>query len=315
MVLVVPGDLQDNAGRMSQLLGLLGLSLLLGILARRSGRFPIQTPLALNAFIIHVALPALVLREVHRLKLDPRLLASALTPWLVFAGAWLLMRGVGPRLGLGPRSVAALVLTAGLCNTSFVGLPLIEALLGPEALPVALVVDQLGSFLALATVAALVAARASARDTHPRALLWRVVTFPSFLALVAALLTRAWDWPGWLEVTLGRFGALLTPLALFTVGFQLRLSGMKGRLRALTLGLGYKLVLAPLGVALLLLGVPGLERMTFETTVLQAAMAPMVSGAILAAEHDLDPELSALMVGLGIPLSFATVPLTLWLMR
>ena len=106
MVLVVHADLQDNAGRMSQLLGLLGLSLLLGIVARRSGRFPAQTPLALNAFIIHVALPALVLREVHRLKLDPRLLVIALTPWLVFAGAWLLMRGVGPRLGLGPRSVA-----------------------------------------------------------------------------------------------------------------------------------------------------------------------------------------------------------------
>jgi hypothetical protein len=314
IVLVVHVDLQDNAGPMSQLLGLLGLSLLLGMVARRSGRFPVQTPIALNAFILYVALPALVLRVVHHLTLAPGLLAAALSPWLVFAGAWLLMRTVGPRLGLEPRSVAALVLTAGLSNTAFVGLPLIEALLGHEALAVAVVVDQLGSFLALSTVATLVAARASAQDTRPRALLWRVVTFPPFLALVAATLSRPWAWPGWLEETLGRFGALLTPLALFAVGFQLRLSGLKGRLRALTLGLGYKLALAPLGVALLLLAVPGMERLTFEVTVLQAAMAPMVSGAILAAEHDLDPELSALMVGLGIPLSFATVPLALWLM-
>ena len=34
-----------------------------------------------------------------------------------------------------------------------------------------------------------------------------------------------------------------------------------------------------------------------------------------AADYGLDPELSALMVGLGIPLSFATVPGALWLMR
>jgi predicted permease len=41
----------------------------------------------------------------------------------------------------------------------------------------------------------------------------------------------------------------------------------------------------------------------------------MVSGAILASEHELDPDLAALMVGLGIPLSFLTAPLWLWLVR
>jgi predicted permease len=46
--------------------------------------------------------------------------------------------------------------------------------------------------------------------------------------------------------------------------------------------------------------------------VLQNAMAPMVSGAILASEHELDPELAALMVGFGIPLSFLTAMLWMW---
>jgi hypothetical protein len=39
----------------------------------------------------------------------------------------------------------------------------------------------------------------------------------------------------------------------------------------------------------------------------------MVSGAILASEHRLDPELAALMVGFGIPLSFLTVLAWMWL--
>ncbi len=299
---------------MSQLLGLLAASLLLGAIARRSGRFPEQTALALNAFILNVALPALVLRVVHGLSLSPELLAAAATPWLVFGLAWLFFRAVGPRLGFAPGTVAALVLTGGLSNTAFVGLPLIEGLLGPEALRVAVVVDQLGSFLALATVATLFAARTVAKDLRPGALLKKVVGFPPFLALVAALLAHPWAWPVWLDVVLGRLGDLLTPLALFSVGFQLRPSGVKGRVGALALGLGYKLALAPLAVALVLLALPGIRPLTFEVSVLQAAMAPMVTGAILAADSGLDPELAALMVGLGIPLSFATVPCALWLL-
>ena len=300
---------------MSALVGLLAASLLLGAIARRSGRFPEQTPLALNAFVLNVALPALVLRVVHKVSLAPELLAAAATPWLVFGGSWLFFRTVGPRLGFAPDTVSALVLTSGLSNTAFVGLPLLEGLMGPKALEVAVVVDQLGSFLALATVATLFAARAAAKDTRPGVLLRKVLGFPPFLALVAALLARPWEWPGWLDGVLGRLGELLTPLALFSVGYQLRLSGMKGRVRALALGLGYKLVLAPVMVALVLLVLPGIGRLTFEVSVLQAAMAPMVTSAILAADHGLDPELSALLVGLGIPLSFATVPCALWLMR
>ncbi|MFY0563747.1 AEC family transporter [Archangium lansingense] len=300
---------------MSALVSVLAASLLLGAIARRSGRFPEQTALVLNAFVLNVALPALVLRAVHHLTLAPELLAAAATPWLVFGCSWLFFRTLGPRLGFPPGTVAALVLTGGLSNTAFVGLPLIEGLMGREALQVAVVIDQLGSFLALGTVATLFAARAAAKDTRTGALLKRVAVFPPFVALVAAFLSQPWDWPAWVDVVLGRLGDMLTPLALFSVGFQLRPSGVKGRMRALALGLGYKLALAPLAIALLLWLLPGMSRLTFEVSVLQAAMAPMVTAAILAADHELDPELSALMVGLGIPLSFATVPIVLWLLR
>lgn len=299
---------------MLSVLGLLILSLLLGMLARRSGRFPEQTPSALNTYVLNVALPALVLRSVHGLTLAPELLLSALTPWLVFAGAWALLGFVGPRLGLAPGSVAALVLTAGLGNTSFVGLPLIEGLLGPTGLPVAVVIDQLGSFLVLATLATVFATRAAAKDTSARALGRKLLGFMPLWALGLALVTHPFTWPDGVDGVLARLGATLTPLTLFSVGYQLRLSGLKGRGRALCLGLGYKLVLAPVGIALLLLASGRLDRLAFEVTVLQAAMAPMVTAAILSTDHGLDPDLSALMVGVGIPLSLLTVPVALWWM-
>jgi predicted permease len=49
-------------------------------------------------------------------------------------------------------------------------------------------------------------------------------------------------------------------------------------------------------------------------TILEAAMAPMITGAIVAKENDLDPELCSLMVGIGIPLSLLSVPLLAWLL-
>jgi hypothetical protein len=301
---------------MSNVIGLLGACLVLGALARRSGRFPEAAPVALNAFVLNVALPALVLRAVHGLAFAPGLLLAAATPWLVFLMAFGLFRGLGGRLGLSRDTAACLVLTGGLSNTAFVGLPMAEALLGHAALGVAVVVDQLGSFMVLGTLATLFAARASAEvELDTGALLKRFLVFPPFLALVLGLVLRPFAYPGWVEALLERLGDMLTPLALFSVGFQLRLGRVHHHVRPLVLGLGYKLVLAPAVIALLVLGIPGMPSLTRQTIVLQAAMAPMVSGAILAAEHDLDPELSALMVGIGIPLSFALAPLSVWLMR
>jgi malate permease and related proteins len=48
--------------------------------------------------------------------------------------------------------------------------------------------------------------------------------------------------------------------------------------------------------------------------VLESAMAPMISAAILASDHDLEPDLANAVLGVGILLSFVTVPIaSYWL--
>ncbi|RYZ37718.1 MAG: AEC family transporter [Myxococcaceae bacterium] len=295
---------------MGQVIGLLGVCLVLGVLARRGGRFPEATASVFNVFLLNVSLPALVLRAMHRLEFVPGLVVAVVAPWLLFLGASLFLRLLGPRLGLSRESVAALVLTAGLGNTAFVGLPMAAALLGPDGMAVAVVVDQLGSFLVVATLATLTAAKAHAQASlSARTLVRKVLVFPPFQALVLALVLRPFAFPDWMDAVLQRLGDLLTPLALFIVGFQLRLGGLRERVPALALGLSYKLVLAPLVLLAVLAFMPGLALVVKQATVLQIAMAPMVTGALLAAEYELDPELAVLMVGVGIPLSFFTAPL------
>ena len=84
---------------------------------------------------------------------------------------------------------------------------------------------------------------------------------------------------------------------------------MKGRMRELSLGLAFKLVLAPAVIALIYAGVFGARGETTQIIVFESAMAPQIGAAIVAIEHDLDPSLVTLMIGVGIPLSFLSLPL------
>ena len=61
-----------------------------------------------------------------------------------------------------------------------------------------------------------------------------------------------------------------------------------------------------------LLGANG--QMT-QVTIFEAAMAPQIGAAIVAIEHKLDPPLVTLMVGIGIPLSFLTLPVWWYMLQ
>lgn len=264
---------------------------------------------ALNWWVIYIALPAVVLSQVTRLDSSAPLLLPALSIWLVFLGGWLLMAVAGRLLGWTRDRIGAMALTAGFGNTSFVGYPLIEALHGSGGLGLAVIADQFGSFIAMATLGLATAALYSGQQVDALAIVRRLLVFPAFWALLAALALRTLDCrPTALLELSERLGLTLTPLALFSIGLQLRLRSLGGDAAALTLGLGWKLLLAPFLVGLLLWA----TRLDWHATtiiVLQAGMAPMVTAAIIAQQHGLAPTLASRMVGLGLGLSLLTIPL------
>lgn len=294
---------------------LLAVAFAAGILLRRTGRFPDSTPIALNGFVIHVSLPALTLLHVHRLQLDRSLLLTALMPWLFFGLAWGFYSAIGRWAALPSRTVGALILVTGLGNTSFVGLPMIEAWFGKEWIGVGVVADQLGSFLALSTLGILTATARSSGATSPRELVRRIVLFPPFQALILALLLRPVAFPGAMVAVLQKLGDTLTPLALASVGFQLRFRIAPGVAKPLALGLFFKLLLGPALVYLLYVVVLGAHGPVVGVTIFEAAMAPMITAGIIAIDHDLDPPLVTLLIGVGIPLSFLTLAGWWWLLR
>lgn len=150
------------------------------------------------------------------------------------------------RLQLVAAETGALILTGGLPNTSFVGLPMTEARIGRDGLAYGIVIDQLGLYLALSTFGLLVAARYGGQPMHWSVIARRVITFPPLIALVVAFVLRPMPFPSVLGDALGRLGATFAPIALLAVGCQLRLDAQRTNSMALDLGLGYKLILGPL---------------------------------------------------------------------
>lgn len=288
---------------------LLGLCLVLGIVLRRMGRLPDNAAATLNGFIVNISLPALTLVYVHDLKLSSNLILSALMPWIAFGVGFVFFWQVARMLKLSRAATGGLILTGALGNTSFIGLPMIEAFYGPSHLGLGILIDQLGSYFVLSTAGILVASiYSSSGGFDVKKIARKILMFTPFQAFVLALVLIPFSYPDWLDVVLRKLGATLVPLALLSVGFQLRLSHMLGKAKPLAVGLGFKLVLAPLLIALLFMGALGLNGDVWRVTIFEAAMAPMIGASIVAMDHDLDPPLVTMMVGIGIPLSFLTLP-------
>ena len=289
---------------------------LAGVVLRRFRLLPEDAPATLNAVILHLSLPALVVLHLQRLRLDASLLVPILAPWLLFALGLVFFTALRRVARWSPATTGGLILSGSLANTSFVGLPMIEAFYGASFLSVGILMDQLGTYLILSTLGILVVALfspdAPARPTA-RSVLRKIIRFPPLIALVAGLALADVPLPGPATAALERIGATLAPLALLSVGFQLRLADAAGRGSALAAGLLFKLVLGPLLVVAILVGLLGAEGPTIQVAAFEVAMASQIGGAIVASQNRLDPPLVTLMVALGIPLSFLTLPVW-WLL-
>jgi predicted permease len=283
--------------------------LAIGVVAGRLPRLPDGTARVLDAVVINISLPALVLALVPKLELTAEAAVPVAVAWASLAVSatvvWLLSRS----FGWDRRTTGTLLVVVPLGNTSFLGIPAVEALLGALHLPYAIIYDQLGSFLALTTYGAVVAGRyGSARTTpHLGETVRRVLTFPPFVALVVAAVLIVTGLPAALAEVAARIGATVTPLTMIAVGMRLRLPRRDATLPPLVSGLVLRLIAVP-ALAYGTASVLGADGRAWDASVLEAAMPPMVTASVVAIAAGLDERLAANLVGVGVLAAMATLP-------
>ena len=286
----------------------------LGMLFARLRVFASNAPETLNKVVLYLCLPAAVLLYVPRLQFQLHLLGLVLTPWLLMLATLALVALGGRLLRLDRARQGVLLLCVALGNTSFIGYPMVRALLGEDAVQYAVVYDQFGTFILLSTVGLYVVARYSG-DAAPtvREILLRIARFPPPWALLAGLTLMPEQPPEWIASGLRRLAEAMLPLVMLAVGLSIQLRLPRDEVRPLATGLALKLLVMPA------LAVPislafGMPAIMLRANVLESAMPTMISAAALAMAHGLAPRLAAALVGYGIVLCLATLPAWAWLL-
>ena len=287
----------------------------LGMAFSRLRALPDNTADVLNRIVLYVCLPAAVLIYVPRLHLDISLIGLVATPWLLMLCTLAAVSLATRVFGFARDVHAVLLICVALANSSFIGYPMVRALLGDHALPYAVVYDQFGTFVLLSTFGLYVIARYSG-DTPPTAaqILLRIAKFPPLWALLFALTLMPEQPPAWIGTGLKQLADAMLPLVMLAVGFSIQLRLPLDELRPLGIGLLLKLLVMP-ALALPISWAFGLHGTMLQANVLESAMPTMITAAALAMSHRLAPRLAAALVGYGILLSLVTLPAWVWVLQ
>jgi malate permease and related proteins len=288
-----------------------------GIFLRYRKLLPPDAHKGINAWIIYLALPAVSFKYLPHIQWSNDLLFPVIGPVVVWLGGWLYSRAYASANKLNKPTEGALKLSTGLANTSFLGFPLVAAWFSAGEVGIAVICDQV-TFMLLATAGIIVAINSS--GTHRLSLsvvVKRLFSFPPFWGCIAALTIPRFIDISSLDPFFNTLAATVGPLALFSIGLQLRFEGWRKEVKHISFALLYKLLLAPLlvlAVALLW----GLKGTIAQVTVFEAAMATLLSSGIVAEQYNVRPQLSSLIIGIGIVLSFITSALwyyiVMWLL-
>jgi len=287
---------------------LIGLCILAGIFFRKSKSLPKDAHKGINAWIIYIALPAVSFKYLPHILWTKDLLFPALAPICIWVVGWLFITLYSRFQNSSKATSGGLKLTSSLSNTSFVGFPLIVAYFSEKELAIAIICDQV-TFTLLSTIGIIVAIRSSQNQKlSPKLVLKKLATFPPLIGCVLALILPHFINLSTLDPLFDKLAGTVGPLALFSIGLQLKFGGWFSELKHISFALLYKLILAPV-VVLLIAVILGMTGTITKITIFEMAMPTLLTAGVVADQYNLNPKLSNLVVGIGILLSFITTGL------
>lgn len=146
---------------------------------------------------------------------------------------------------------------------------------------------------------------------NPKIVLKKIATFPPFIAFVLALVLPCFVDISVANPVFDKLMATMSPMAVFSIGLQLRLGSIGKEWRQVSTALIYKLFLAPL-LILAVAMIIGEKGSASQVSVFEASMSSHITVSLLASQNGLNPRLCSLIVGVGIIAGFVTAPLWAW---
>lgn len=293
--------------------------ILIGFLAAKWRRLPIEGLAWLNFLVVYVSLPALFYQSLSKTPI-----AELGNGWFVVmttgstATIFALSLLVGLKARRGDLSEATIIaVSGGYANVGYMGPGLALAALGAgAAVPTALILC-FDSALMFALVPMLMAIAGSEQKPMLATIadiVARIVLHPFILGTVAGILASATGFhaPDVVDRLLTYLMQLSMPCALFALGVTVALRPLAGIPSELPFILILKLIGHPLLVLVLLNALGGVDPIWIATAVLIASLPPALSAFILAQQYGVYEDRSSTIILIGTAVSMATVTATLY---
>lgn len=282
------------------------LAITVGYIIQRLNIFSKEAATILNQFAIYISLPAMILLQVPKLTFSIDSLIPIIIAWSVMIISAALILIISKFLSFSKEITGSLMLVAILTNSSFLGIPIINAYMGESSLPYILVYDQLGTFIAFSVYGTfIVSFYTSKKEISFKIFTLKVLTSPPLIALVVALLLMGVEFHPVISKVLSSFANTIVPIALVAVGLQLQFKLPREDLKPFSVALFIKLIIAPI-IAIIICKIFNWNNEASMVSIMEAGMAPMITAGAIASMAGLAPRLSSAIVGYGILISFVT---------
>ncbi len=264
--------------------------------------------------MLHFFLPALAFELMVSAPVDRNFLSIPLTAAFVImvtlAAGFAVYRLMPWFRETERPAVGVLLLAASFGNVTYLGLPVINEMLGPRYGFVAIVYDLLAATPILLTIGAFVSARyGSGKTVSTRASVLRVLKLPPLWGVAAGIAVHSIGItvPQLILDAASLMGKAVIPIMTFTVGLALDFSDMR-RLPIAVPALAIKLIGAP-AVAWWTGRQLGISGETLRAVTIEGAMPVMVLSLVIADEFGLDVQLAATCIAVSTVALFFTMPL------
>ena len=267
----------------------------------------------LLGFLLNFALPAQIFNGTYHAHIDIAFLYVCLISLFCSLSGGVVLFGIGKILKLHPHSILTLSFMGAFGNTLFLGLPIVNGALGEDYANKVIIYDQIVTGIPIAFLAPLILSLGGKGVFSAKAIGLRLFRSPLFLALISGLILKLipLEIPDDLFIPLKSLALTATPAALFAIGVQMSLKGIKEEWKLTSLLLFGKMLIAPLVLFLIVLcGFGGFNDL-WRMALIEVAMPPVVSAGAIVIKAGLNAKLAVSAIAFGILLSFASVPL--WL--
>jgi predicted permease len=271
----------------------------LAYILKKAGVFKQESAKALIDYVMYITLPAVSFRSTYSLEINRDVISVVVLAWISILSCMLASFLMGKAIGLKGKDIRTFTLISSFGNTAFLGYPYVLSFFGEKGLSYAVIYDSLGSFVLVSTLGFFV--------SIGRVNIKELFTFPPFLGLVLGFLLKGYNFHPEVMKVLDTVAGSLSPLVLFALGLSLSYSGIKKHLPVSLFALLVKMVVSVFITyqAGHLLKVQGIA---FKVSLLESGMPSMMMAGILSLRYGLNYELAFASIGLGVLLSFITVP-------